>query len=186
MKVCVFCTPSYLELYPQYLFRYLTPRTPPKNEELHLCSLVLSNSPSDFVLQLDADRRISDRLSFKLGQLYETPEKKAEYRLGDEFMHPGVPVSARYTGSDDLRWYRAIIVDIDKDPEKQKPINVRFVDFGNYQHCDRNQVQLMPIDMGNEPPLAIKGRLKGMDPFRLFFWELHLTLDEVRYGCWLG
>lgn len=140
----------------------MAPREPPTSgAELELCTLAYVRSPSSFALQLDMDRRISDRLSYQLAKLYEKPDKRTECTLMDELLHEGIPVAARYMVSDDLRWYRGIVVGIDKTPGKENPISIRFVDYGNFQQNDRRQLMLMPVDMGNEPPLAIKCRLKG-------------------------
>lgn len=134
--------------------------------------MVHTESPANFVVQLDSDRRISDRISFDLSKIYDIADRNAACALEDQFMHEGVPVAARYMIHDDLRWFRAIIVGVDKTPGKERPIRIRFVDFGNHQQNERHHLKMMPIDMGNHPPLAIKCRIKGKISFCKFLFKI--------------
>lgn len=94
-----------------------------------------ADSPSDFYLQLQEDEDIIFNLQCSLQE---------QIPVLDALENPGAGVLCAALYSVDQQWYRAQILDYDNDI-----ITVRFVDFGNTDVLDNNNMMIktLPIEM---------------------------------------
>ena len=111
------------------------------------CRITWMYSPVHFYIQVDRDRRQFEEMMRRLQDAMVT-RRQESWRMGQV-------VAGRW--SDDC-WYRGQVVNM-----KHGKLEIFFVDFGNTEKVEREDVGVLPSEFCSLDCQAVRVRLDGLD-----------------------
>lgn len=143
--------------------------------------LTFTKSPMEFWVQLEPDA--VEAFMAQIDELALKPEF-----INEKKFVPSIGGACLAFSTEDSRWYRATIHEVDSDTS-----TVYYIDYGNCSSVSNDQLRRLPANFAQQPPMAFKCCLDGVkevskevkDAFELLAMDLEATVTfvEAINGC---